>query len=334
MSLSIHRLTEAELEATDEVIMTAYNIQQSRKETLHRYLALQPQGSYVAKDNGSVIGFGAAMDYGPFAYIGLMSVHPSRQKQGVGRLLLEQHLSWIESRGCSTVLLDATPVGTLLYEQFGFMEDDQTVVLRQKQHVPFPHSFPGGVRTLREKGLAQVIAFDAPCFGAQRGAVLTSYWADNPQRALVMHNPKGQITGYLLAQSQTLGPWVALTAEDAEPLLVHVLALPFVSEPGVFVAAHNRNALHLLESYDFREQRVLSHMWKGKYIQRSVMPRFMDKQASVLARLAGGKNFQHGSCKLTRPVQERPKELHMYNGRQGVFCALAGVQAIQSFLYL
>ena len=234
MSLSIHRLTEAELEATDEVIMTAYNIQQSRKETLHRYLALQPQGSYVAKDNG------------PFAYIGLMSVHPSRQKQGVGRLLLEQLLSWIESRGCSTVLLDATPVGAPLYEQFGFMEDDQTVVLRQTQHVPLPRSFPGGVRTLHEKDLAQVIAFDAPCFGAQRGAVLTSYWADNPQRALVMHNPKGQITGYLLAQSQTLGPWVALTAED----------------------------------------------------------------------------------------QERTNELHIYNGRRGVFCTLAEVQAIQSFLYL
>ena len=63
MSLSIHQLTEAELEATDQVIMAAYAMP-SRKESLRRHLMLQPQGCYVAKDNDLVIGFGAAIDYG------------------------------------------------------------------------------------------------------------------------------------------------------------------------------------------------------------------------------------------------------------------------------
>src|SRR5712691_7416587 len=127
MSASVHPFTETELEATDEVVMAAYNVQHSRKKALRRYLALQPDGSFLAKHNSTVIGFGAAIDYGPFAYIGLMSVHPSVQKQGIGRLLLERLLDWLDERGCATLLLDATPLGAALYERYGFIEDDVTV---------------------------------------------------------------------------------------------------------------------------------------------------------------------------------------------------------------
>src|SRR5436309_123683 len=128
MSISIQPFTAAELEATDAVIMAAYNIQHSRKESLLRYLALQPGGSFVAQYNGRVVGFGGAMDYGPFAYIGLMCIHPSMQKRGIASLLMEQLLAWLEARGCPTILLDASTVGIPLYKHYGFMEDDQTLV--------------------------------------------------------------------------------------------------------------------------------------------------------------------------------------------------------------
>src|SRR5207245_10964514 len=54
MNISIRPFTPAELEATDAVIIAAYNIQHSRKESLLRYLALQPGGSFVAQHNGTV----------------------------------------------------------------------------------------------------------------------------------------------------------------------------------------------------------------------------------------------------------------------------------------
>ena len=76
MNLSVHPLAETELEATDAVLMEAYQVQHSWKESLQRYLALQPGGACVAKDDDTIAGFGGAMDYGPFAYIGLMAVHP------------------------------------------------------------------------------------------------------------------------------------------------------------------------------------------------------------------------------------------------------------------
>ena len=262
MTISVHAFTETELEAVDEVIKVAYNVQESRKESLRRYLALQPGGSFVAEQNDAVIGVGGAMDYGPFAYIGLMCVHPSTQKRGIGGLILEHLLAWLDARACPTVLLDATPVGAPLYERYGFMEDDRTVVLRQTQRVLLPQDLPEGVSILREEDLPALVAFDAPCFGADRGAILASYLADDPQRTLVVCNAYGQITGYLIAQYRTLGPWVVRAAEEAERLLLHALTLPFEGEPGVFVSANNSDALKLLARYGFSQQREPSHMWK------------------------------------------------------------------------
>ncbi len=268
MSISVHPFTETELEATDAVIMAAYQIQHSREESLRRYLALQPDGSFVAKHDGAIVGFGGAMDYGSFAYIGLMAVHPDVQQHGIGRLVLEQLLAWLDLRRCPTALLDATPVGAALYEHCGFIDDDHTLVLQRRQSIQLLQHLPQGVSSLSEQDLPAVVAFDTAYFGAERGALLTSYWADDPSRALVLRDASGQMTGYLIAQPATLGPWVTRTAESAERLLKHALTLPFESEPTVLVSAYHHDALRLLRYYGFSEQRGLRHMRKGKRVQR------------------------------------------------------------------
>jgi GNAT superfamily N-acetyltransferase len=270
MSLSISPLTEADLVETAEVVKAAYNVPYSRKDSLQLYLALQSGGSFIAKNNGSVVGFGGALDYGPFAYIGLMSVHPSMQKQGIGGLLLERLLSWLETRACPTILLDASPAGALLYTRYAFIEDDITVVMQQTQRIPPPHHLPAGVSVLAEEDFHALVAFDAPYFGVERGAVLAAYRDDNPERVLIARDLYGQITGYLIVQPMVLGPWVARTPEDAERLLIHALALyNNESQSSVFVSAHNSAAMQLLTRYGFSQQRDLSHMYKGKPVERS-----------------------------------------------------------------
>jgi predicted N-acetyltransferase YhbS len=140
MTISIDLLTVDDLEATNTIVMAAYNVRQSRMEALRRHLLFQPDGSFVAKDDGAIVGFGAVVDYGLFAYVGLMSVAPSMQKRGIGALILERLLAYLDERGCATVLLDASPAGKPLYDRFGFVEEDTTVVLKQTEQVPLPHN--------------------------------------------------------------------------------------------------------------------------------------------------------------------------------------------------
>ncbi|MBV9713323.1 MAG: GNAT family N-acetyltransferase [Ktedonobacteraceae bacterium] len=276
---SLYQLLASELEAVDDVIIAAYGLTQGRKRTLQRYLALQPDGAFVAKQDDVIVGFGAAIQYTAFAYIDLMAVHPTAQKQGIGHLLVEHILGWLDTSKCSTVLLDATPIGAPLYEHFGFVEDDTTLVLRYNGDQGNYACQVAGERdnvtlhdctsVLNREQFPTLFAYDACAFGSERATVLASYWADDPQRVMVTSDVEGQITGYLIAQSGILGPWVANTIEDAERLLTHALTLPFKQRPGVFVSVRNESALNLLQRYGFSEQRTLKHMRRGKEVQRS-----------------------------------------------------------------
>jgi len=268
MSITVHPLREADLDATDIVVMAAYNVAQSRKSSLQFYMALQPDGAYVAKDGETIVGFGAALNYGPFAYIGLMSVHPSMQKRGIGRAILERLLIWLEEQHCPTALLDATPIGAPLYEQFGFVTDDMTVVMRQEQEIPLNERISYSlVSLLQEQDVEALIAFDALHFGARREAVLKHYF--QPGRVFITRDEHEQITGYIVAQPHSLGPWVAQAPEAAEQLLLTALTLPFEEKPSVFISANNHAALTLLQRYGFVKERDLKHMYRGEHVQRA-----------------------------------------------------------------
>ncbi len=236
---------------------------------MYSYLTFQSADAFVAKEHDTVVGFGGVLDYGPFAYVGQMAVAPTMQKRGVGQLLVERLLAWLDARSCPTTLLDATPVGEPLYRRNGFHENDQTVVWQQDAHILLPRILPLGVSRLTAANVPALVQFDTPHFGAGRAQVLAAFCARYPQRVLVTHATDGRITGYAIAQFHVIGPWVADTKEDAERLLVHALTLPFQSKPNVFVSAHNTDALSLLTRYGFAQQRTLSHMWAGKHIARN-----------------------------------------------------------------
>ncbi len=296
MDLILRPMQESDLDSVDELLKAAYQMELSRKDVLRYFLTWPPdemvaviavsaesaaekevfsvslatesvyQGT-LERSNFFIPGFGGAINYGSFAYIGLMSVHPSVQKQGIGHALLDGLLAWLDERGCPTVLLDARSAGIHLYQSHGFQVIDQTLVLHQTQTVSLP-LVPLTGSVLREDELSEIIAFDAPFFGAERKKLLTTYWTEAPHRVLTTRTNAGDISGYLIARPRMLGPWVARSPAEAEQLLVNALALPFESEPGVFVSAQHTDALHLLNSYGFQQQRTLSHMERGSSLQR------------------------------------------------------------------
>jgi GNAT superfamily N-acetyltransferase len=267
--LGIRLLTEELLDATDAVVRAAFQAKYSRKDRLLRYLKLQPDGSFVALLDETVVGFGAVMGYGRFAYIGLMSVRPDIQKRGVGAALLERCLGWAENHRCSTLLLDATPAGFPLYRRYGFVEEDQTVVMKQTQPVSPPQTLPDMVTPLQMEQFSELVSIDTPAFGGDRSAVLEVYCGADPQRVLVARDASGHLSGYLVAQAEVLGPWVAHSSEYAARLLRYALELPFENAPSVFVSAQHRQALALLEEAGFTEQRRTAHMRYGQPIKRS-----------------------------------------------------------------
>jgi hypothetical protein len=127
------------------------------------------------------------------------------------------------------------------------------------------------VSLLQAADIPRLVACDAPYFGAERAAVFASLLADLPQRVFVTRNDTGQITGYLFAKKQSIGPWVADTIAEAEQLLAHALSLPFEENIlTVNTPVSNNDANKLLTHYGFTVQRTLRHMRRGQPVPRNL----------------------------------------------------------------
>ncbi len=282
MSLVVQPFRWSDIDTVDEVLRSAFKTSYDRIDNLKRYLEIQSCGPFVAKIDSEIVGFGAAMDYGRFAYIGKMGVDPRVQRRGVGGSILKAILGWLEDRKCPTALLDASPYGGPLYEKFGFIESDLTAVM-QRNAVKNCTKEQSALNRAKTVELPRLLSFDKPRFGADRLQLLRSYLDDDPTRFLVSCDQKGLVDGFLVAQSRVIGPWVAINAEVAEGLLDEALEFSYEESPTVFVSASNEAALELLLRHGFEKQRTQRHMYKGKSIQR-------DRKGSIY----GQANFSFG----------------------------------------
>ncbi len=261
MKLSFRTLTEDDIPIAHEILRAAYGGPTNR---MSRYLTLQPNDWLLALADEAAVGLGGATHYSSFSYIGMLGVLPSMQGHGIGRAIMEALLQRVEERGCPTVLLDASNAGVRLYTHLGFVEDDKAVLLQRDDILQvMPPVYDGTISLMQEAELRDLVTFDAPLFGATRASVLASYLADDPRRAFVARDTNGTTSGFLIAQSGMLGPWMAVNVEVAEQLLPHVLTLPFQKAPGVIIPAMNRPATQLLQRYGFTRQRILAHMRLG-----------------------------------------------------------------------
>jgi len=203
-----------------------------------------------------------ATDYGPFTYLGMMTVRKELQGKGIGGALFRHELQWLEDQGVSFLRLEASDQGFPIYLRNGFEVVDRTVMLHLPNPTRFP-DFPGSVRPLVVSDLEELAAFDTPVFGANRAPLFRALLQDFPERAFASYDRSARMTGFLFAQSRRLGPWVARDPEDAESLLRAVLTLPFDGPPVAIAPGCNGAALALLERHGFTSRRVNRHMHRG-----------------------------------------------------------------------
>ena len=261
MTISIHTLTAADLDRADAIQQAAYG-GGSRKDRLQLYLSLQPDGWLLATLDGVPAGIAGGTNYGTVGHIGLVAVDPSKQRRGVALALMEQLLSWFAQHSCPLIQLDASDAGAPLYRKLGFVEDEKTLGFTQDDCALRPAQSER-VSHLLADDLPALVAFDTPIFGGARAAVFAAALVEAPERAFVVRDPAGQISGYLFAQPQLLGPWAAHTPADAEALLAAALTLPFEGAIRTLTPGSNADAAKLLMRYGFSPQRLLRRMRRG-----------------------------------------------------------------------
>lgn len=283
MSISVRRMIPADLEIAATIALAAFRRPQSHEPVLilRRYLQMQPDGWYLAFWNGEPVGMGGAIDFGPFATLGLMSVLPAMQKQGIGQALMEQLLSWLDARGCPTVFLNARSQAVSLYERSGFVTVEETHRYLFSPRPARSERLPG-IYLLEKASLPAVAAFDAPAFGTSRLHVLSDFLDRDPQRFFVSKDLAGNLTGLLVAEAESVGPWHAVSSETADLLLQQALQLPYTGPFQVSLLASNVGARTIFARYGGQHSDTLPHMRRGRPLQRDQQQRLYGMASLML----------------------------------------------------
>lgn len=276
LDLGIAQLTDDDVVEAGAVLDTAFG-RQGMTGNLRAAHALQPASWFCARRNCQIVALVGAYDYGAFCCIGMMAVHPLEQRRRIGEWLLA-HL--LEHVGAPVALLDASAAGQRLYPRLGFAPEGETLRMNLLRPSAPASGDASPVAPITEDDLAEVAAFDAPLFGAERLAVLRAFWRTAPERALLTRDEAGRMTGFLFSTSNHIGPWSAVTPAAAEQLLSAALAQPWRVPPMLTCPAENPAAITLLEAHGFAVTERLLHMRRGgTHDPRRIV--FMYGQASL-----------------------------------------------------
>jgi hypothetical protein len=212
---------------------------------------------------GQIVATVGAYGYRQSACIGMMSVHPQFQHQGVGGRLMGELVHYLKAAGYPALFLEATVSGQRLYPKLGFWPVGGT--LRMVQRTPVSVRFPAhaAVSRMAASDLPEVIAYDRWVFGVERPLIMQAFYERYPGRAFIARDSSDALTGYLLASGMVLGPWSADSPLTAELLLQAALTLPRSGEPRVTFPAENCAGRMLLSRYGFVEAEGLLHMRLG-----------------------------------------------------------------------
>jgi ribosomal protein S18 acetylase RimI-like enzyme len=239
------------------------------REDWERFLEANPEGCFVAEQQGEVAGTVTTIIYeNRFAWVGMVLVDPQRRGQGLGTALLVRAIEHLDALGVPCIKLDATPQGKPIYTRLGFQveyEIERHSLSRAGAGATFA-AVPGPAMALEP-----LLATDREVFGADRSRLLRSVAAAAPELVSVCRSGSA-LEGFALgrkgSRADHLGPWAALQASAAQEVLDEFLLRS--RRPLVFadVLRDNSWAPALVAARGFQFSRTLTRMYRGQNAHR------------------------------------------------------------------
>ena len=241
-----------------------------------RLLRLEPEGCFVAVEEGAITGTVTTTCYGrTLAWIGMMLVHPGQRRKGIGTVLMRTALQHLRSAGVQCVRLDATPAGRPLYEKLGFVEEWD---LRRWQRATTPEppkqeEISSVTRPLRPDDWPEIERLDTAAFGTARIELLQSLAASSLSALVLPGANANGVRGWGLLRpgrnADYLGPLQCHTAEDC--LALSTALLRSVPDRPVFWDFPELNipARKTAQGLGFEPVRPLTRMRFGPLVCRS-----------------------------------------------------------------
>lgn len=230
-----------------------------------RFIKLEPEGCFVASNDGRDAGTACVFTFGPVAWVAMVLVHPDQRGGGIGTAMMRHAIDWADDRGITSLRLDATALGRPIYEKLGFTADYELARYEAVPLVPAKDRF-ASVRPVYVDDVQHCIALDASTHETQRAALIQSLLRE-PHIARVVQRDGGGLAGFITWRpghnATQIGPCIADDAEAGAALLNAAAAA--VGDGPVFVdiADDNVAAVAWAEECGLTRQRPFVRMTRG-----------------------------------------------------------------------
>ena len=228
-------------------------------ESFAAFLAHDPSGCFIAEAGGEKAGVCIATRYGRNGFIGELVVSRHLRLLGIGQILFQKALDYLLAAGLENICLDGDLNAVSFYEKMGFRKVCRSLRFRGK----FKGRKHGHIRYLKADELDRLCTLDKDLFGDDRSFFLRRRAATFPRMCLVAER-QGDIRGWIMARPGdnllAVGPWAALAAEEAAPLLEHLASEHGTEALRVGVLDRNAEAVRLLRSWPGLQEGI--HSWR------------------------------------------------------------------------
>jgi GNAT superfamily N-acetyltransferase len=230
-----------------------------------RFLALQPEGCFVAESDGVAVATLTTSVFESVAWIAMVLVDTANRGRGIGRALMTHALEYLDGLGVRSVRLDATPLGQSLYDRLGFHGE---YPLARLAGVPVPSGPAQAARPFDPGLLGRIMDLDRTVTGTERGRLIRRLAEEFPE-SIQTTGRIGEVDGYLMGRPGSnawqIGPCIA--RGDAGPILMGD-ALSRLSDRPVLVdiPTDNIEAMALAQARGLTVRRDFLRMCRGEKV--------------------------------------------------------------------
>jgi len=230
-----------------------------------RFIALEPEGCFVARRDGAPAGTACVFRFGRVAWVAMVLVHPDHRGGGIGTAMMRHAIDWADDRGITSLRLDATALGRPIYEKLGFTADYELARYEGVPLVPAKDKY-ASVRQLDVEDVQHCIALDASTHATQRAALIQPLLRET-HTARVVQRDSGDLAGFVTWRpghnATQIGPCIADDSEAGVALLNAAAAA--VGDGPVFVdiADDNLAAVAWGKTCGLTRQRPFVRMTRG-----------------------------------------------------------------------
>lgn len=245
----------------------AYDIEKwtTTQSDFQRLIDFTPNGCFIAYSDNTKIGMVSTTIYDNAAWIGSLIVLPEYRGKGIGTMLMEKTIHFLEDNQVETIRLDAVLEVIPLYKKLGFKEEYESL-----RYTSFGRERDAQkLKRMEESELADVIFLDKKYTGLKREKVLRRVYLDFPDYNFLIRK-NGRAHGFIMAKNLNsvikIGPWICDPnyPQFADILIGNVINKIASKKIWVGIPAGNDQSVNILDKLGFSKIGSSMRMCRGK----------------------------------------------------------------------